>query len=75
MRKPTNRFQKDFRKRQSIVGHSSRSRQPRPDRWSSGNPSVNLFAAEARLELEDPAYEALYNNFKGRFMKDPRWVE
>jgi len=40
-----------------------------------GFPSVSLFAAEPRLELEDPAYEALYSNFEGRFMKDPRWVE
>jgi len=40
-----------------------------------GVPSVNLFAADASIGLEDPAYEALYSNFEGRFMKDPRWVE
>ena len=25
--------------------------------------------------MEDSKYEALYNNFKGRYMKDPKWVE
>ena len=31
-----------------------------------GFPSVSLFAAEPRLELEDPAYEALYSTMAVR---------
>jgi len=38
-------------------------------------PSGHLFAAEARPELEDRSYEKFYNNFEGRYMKDPKWVE
>ena len=40
-----------------------------------GVPSGRLFAAEANVALEDPKYAALYNNFEGRYMKDPKWVE
>ena len=43
-----------------------------------GFPSGNLFAAEPReprIELEDPAYEKMYNNREGYYMKDPKWVK
>ena len=40
-----------------------------------GFPSGNLFAAEPRIELEDPSYEKMYNSREGYYMKDPRWVK
>jgi hypothetical protein len=40
-----------------------------------GVPSGRLFAADAPIALDDPKYAALYSNFEGRYMKDPKWVE
>jgi peptide/nickel transport system substrate-binding protein len=35
----------------------------------------DLLAAEARIDVEDPAYSAFYNSRKGFYMQAPKWVE
>jgi hypothetical protein len=39
-----------------------------------GLPYRDLFAAEDRIELEDPSYKEFYNR-KGNYFQDPKWVE
>ncbi len=40
----------------------------------SGYPWGDLMA-QTKIELEDPAYNKLYNDRKGFYMQDPKWVE